>query len=151
MVHRNDKFCQMISSFVFVNQHSVWFWTLIKILWFVLISKPLRISFITISRTNSSLCIYHSSSWLNFNLLYNSYWITFPTQSCLLLNSFCYFKFLANAMLITVHWHHMKTFTNVDIKSLKIDADWLTIRKWNKTKTNLDYLTIVTTVAWNLK
>ena len=27
--------------------------------------------------------IYHFFVWSNFNLLYNSYWITIPTQSCL--------------------------------------------------------------------
>ena len=33
------------------------------------------------SRTDSSLYVYHQSAWLNFNLLCNSLWITFPAQS----------------------------------------------------------------------
>ena len=41
-----------------------------------------------ISRTDSGLCIYHLFVWSNFNFLHNSRWITFPTQSCLVLYSF---------------------------------------------------------------
>ena len=33
-------------------------------------------------------CIYHSLVWSNLNFLYISLWITFPTQSCLVLYSF---------------------------------------------------------------
>ena len=43
-----------------------------------------RILYIWFSRTNSGLCIYHLSLWSNFNLLHNSQWITFPTQSFIL-------------------------------------------------------------------
>ena len=37
----------------------------------------------------SSLCIYRLVVWSNFHLLHNSQWISFPTQSCLVLYSFC--------------------------------------------------------------
>ena len=36
-----------------------------------------------------SLCIWHLALWSNFNLLHNSYWITFPTELCLVLCTFC--------------------------------------------------------------
>ena len=41
------------------------------------------------SRTESGLCIYYSPTLANSNLLHNSRWITFPTQSCLSLHFFC--------------------------------------------------------------
>ena len=44
---------------------------------------------VSFSRTDSRLCIYHLFVWSNFNFLHNSQWITFPTQSCLVLYSFC--------------------------------------------------------------
>ena len=37
----------------------------------------------------SHLSIYHLVIWSKFNLLRNSQWITFPTQSCLVLYFFC--------------------------------------------------------------
>ena len=43
---------------------------------------------ISFSKKDSGLCIYHLSRWLNFGLLHNSQWITFPIQSYLLLYSF---------------------------------------------------------------
>ena len=41
------------------------------------------------SWTNSALYIYHLVVWSKFNLLNNSQWIIFPTQSCLVMYSFC--------------------------------------------------------------
>ena len=35
------------------------------------------------------MCIYHLFVWSNLNFLHNSRWITFPTQSCLVLYSLC--------------------------------------------------------------
>ena len=40
-------------------------------------------------RTAAGLCIYHLFVWSNFNFLHISQWIPFPTQSCLILYSFC--------------------------------------------------------------
>ena len=40
------------------------------------------------SWVDSTLCIYQYVVQSNFNFLHNSQWITFPTQSCLVLNSF---------------------------------------------------------------
>ena len=42
-----------------------------------------RIFCISFSKTGSIIYIYHLVVWTNFNLLYNSQWITFPTHSCL--------------------------------------------------------------------
>ena len=38
---------------------------------------------------DSLLYIYHLFVWSNLNFLHNTQWITFPTQSCLVLYSFC--------------------------------------------------------------
>ena len=39
--------------------------------------------------TDAGLCIYHLFVWSNLNFLLNSQWITLPTQSYLVLYSFC--------------------------------------------------------------
>ena len=41
------------------------------------------------SRTGAGLCIYHLFVWSNWNFLHIFQWITLPTQSCLVLYSFC--------------------------------------------------------------
>ena len=51
------------------------------------------------SRTGSGLCIYHLLVWTNLNFLYISQWITLPTQSCLVLYSFC-----ANLLHLLIMW-----------------------------------------------
>ena len=53
------------------------------------LSKSHRCLFVLFSRTYSWLCIYHYFICSNFSFLHNSQWITLPTQSCLVLNSFC--------------------------------------------------------------
>ena len=65
------------------------FGVLIRIGWSVCISQFQRIVCISFSRTEPGLCIYYLVEWSNFNFLHNSQWITFPTQSFLVLYSFC--------------------------------------------------------------
>ena len=62
---------------------------LAEIWWSVYILKSQRSLCISFSSTYSGLCIYHLFIWLNFNFLLNSLWITLPTQSYLVLYSFC--------------------------------------------------------------
>ena len=57
--------------------------------WSVCIAKSPRSSCISIFRTDSRLCIYHFFVWSNLDFLHNSQWIPLPTQSCLVLYSFC--------------------------------------------------------------
>ena len=45
--------------------------------------------FVSFSRTDAGLCMYHLFAWSNLNFLYISQWITLPTQSCLVLYVFC--------------------------------------------------------------
>ena len=45
------------------------------------VSKSQRILCISFSSMDSEVCIYHLFVWSNFNLLHNSLWITFSTQS----------------------------------------------------------------------
>ena len=59
------------------------------IMWAVCISKSQKSSCVSFSRSDSCLYIYHLIEGSNFNFLHNSLWITFPTQSCLVLYSNC--------------------------------------------------------------
>ena len=53
------------------------------------ISKSQRSFFVSFSWTDSGLCIYHLFVWSNLDFLHSFQWITFPTQSCLVLFYFC--------------------------------------------------------------
>ena len=52
-------------------------------------SKSRRSLCVSFSRTDAGLCIYHLFERSNLNFLHISEWITLPTQSCLVLYSFC--------------------------------------------------------------
>ena len=55
----------------------------------ICMSKFQRTLFVSIYRTNPGLCISHFFAWLNLSFLHSSQWISFPTQSCLVLYPFC--------------------------------------------------------------
>ena len=55
----------------------------------VCISKSQRNLCFSFCRTDSGLCIYLLFIWSNLNFLYNSLWMNFSTQSCLVFYSFC--------------------------------------------------------------
>ena len=61
---------------------------LAEIRWSVCMSKSHWILCVSFSKTGAGLCIYHLLAWSNLYFLQLSEWITFPTQSCLALNSF---------------------------------------------------------------
>ena len=58
---------------------------LAEIRWSICISKSRRSLYVSFSRRDTGLCIYHLFVWSNFNFLNNSQWITLPIQSLLLL------------------------------------------------------------------
>ena len=60
---------------------------LAEIRWSVFMPKSHRSLWVSFSTTGAVLCIYHLFVWSNF--LHISQWITLPTQSCLVLYSFC--------------------------------------------------------------
>ena len=60
----------------------------VEIMWSVWVSKSHRCLCVSFSRTDAELYIYHLFVLWNLNFLHNSLWITFPTQSFLLLYSF---------------------------------------------------------------
>ena len=62
-------------------------------------SKSYRSLCVLFSRTGAGLCIYHLFVWSNLNFLHISQWITLPTQSCLVLYSFC-----ANLLHSLIMW-----------------------------------------------
>ena len=62
---------------------------LAEIRWSVCMSKSKRSLCVSFSETDSGLSIYHLFVWSNFNFLHNSQLIILPTQSCLVLYSFC--------------------------------------------------------------
>ena len=72
---------------------------LTEIRWSVCMSKSHWSLCISFSRTVSGLYIYYLFVWLNFNFLHNSQWTTLPTQSCLVLYSFC-----ANLLHSLIMW-----------------------------------------------
>ena len=72
---------------------------LVWIMWSVCMLKSHRNLCVSFSRTGAGLCTYHLLVWSNLNLLHISQWITFPTQSCLALYSFC-----ANLLHSLIMW-----------------------------------------------
>ena len=62
---------------------------LAEIGWSVCMSKSHRSLCVSFSRTSAGLFKYHLFVWSNLNFLHISQWITLPTQSCLVLYSFC--------------------------------------------------------------
>ena len=57
--------------------------------WSVCMPKSHRSLCVSFSRTGSWLCVYHMFIWSNYSFLHISQWVTLPTQSCLILYSFC--------------------------------------------------------------
>ena len=78
-------------SFFFFFLTITRFGRLAEIRWSVCISKSLRSLCISLSKTDSGLCIHHLFMWSNFNFLHYSQWITFTTQLCLDLYTFFLF------------------------------------------------------------
>ena len=72
---------------------------LAEIRWSVCKSKFHRSLCALFSRTAAGLCIYHLFVWSNLNFLHIYQWITLPTQSCLVLFSFC-----ANLLHSLIMW-----------------------------------------------
>ena len=107
VVHWDGKVHNSASSLFFGFFFFFFFFLLIiirsgrlaDICWSVCISKSQKSLCVPFSRTDSGLCIYHLFVWSNFNFLHNSQWITLPTQSCLVLYSFC-----ANLQLSRIMW-----------------------------------------------
>ena len=72
---------------------------LADIRWSHFMSKFHRCLCVSFSRTDNGLCISHLFAWSNFNFLHISQWITLPSQSCLVLYSFC-----ANLLHSRIMW-----------------------------------------------
>ena len=77
-----------------ILQFFIFFWLIIfrsgfLARWSVCMLKSHRSLCALFSRTCAGLCIYHLFVWSNLNFLHISRWITLPTQSCLVLYSFC--------------------------------------------------------------
>ena len=70
-----------------------------EIRWSVCTSKSHRSLWVSFSRTAAGLCTYHLLVWSNLNFLHISMWITLPSQSCLVLYSFC-----ANFLHTLIMW-----------------------------------------------
>ena len=87
MVHRDGKVHHSKGSLFLLTLTR--FGRLAEIRWSVCISKSERSLRVSFFRTDSGLCLYHLIVWSNLNFLHNSQWITFLTQSCLVLYSFC--------------------------------------------------------------
>ena len=68
---------------------------------------------VAFSRTGAGLCIYHLFIWSNLNFLHISQWITLPTQSCLVLYSFC-----ANLLHSLIMWLMVSSLSPQSLHSL---------------------------------
>ena len=71
---------------------------------FICISKPQSSLYISFSRTDSGLCIYHLFVCSNFNFLHNSQWINLPTEM--------FYSFCASSLHLLIMWsfcvyHHI--------------------------------------------
>ena len=89
-------------------------------------SKSLRGLCVSFSRADSGFCIYHLFVWTNLNFLHNSQWITFPTQSCLVLCSF-----LANLLysliiiiIIIIIIYSFEFFSSALADGLSLEFEW---------------------------
>ena len=96
VVSRDRKVHSSLSSLIFVDYY------LAEIRWSVFMLESQLILCFLFSRTDSGLCIYHLFVWSNLNFLHSSLWITLPTQSCLVLYSFCA-NFLHSLILSFYH------------------------------------------------
>ena len=100
---------------------------LADIRWFVCISNSLIILCISVSKINSGLCIYHLIVRLDFNLLRNFQWVTFPTQSCL---DFayciitCFIFVITLPTLIIIFIAPCDFFTPVLTDGLPLESEW---------------------------
>ena len=82
------------------------FGCLVEIKWSICMSKSHRSFCISFSRTDVGLCIYHLFVGSNLNFLHSSQWITLPTQSCLVLYSFC-----TNLLHLLIMWLIVSSLT----------------------------------------
>ena len=72
---------------------------LAEIRWSACVWKSHRILCVIFTRTESALCIYNVVVCFNFTFLHNSQWISFPTQSFLVL-----YSFLASLLHSIIMW-----------------------------------------------
>ena len=96
VISGNDKIYKMTNYFQFWNQHFVLSFNQDCAIRFR------RILWVSLTQTDSGLCICHFLIRSNFSLLHNSAWIRIPTQSYLLVYSFC---------VSQLHWLIMWLFT----------------------------------------
>ena len=89
MVSRNSKVDNFAISFLLLLLIIIRLGLLAEIRWSVCTLKSHRSLFVLFSRTGAGLCIYHLLVWSSLNFLHISQWKTLPTQSCLVLYSFC--------------------------------------------------------------
>ena len=94
------RFTLFLFFFFFFLLTITWSSRLVQIRWSVCISKDKRILYASFSKVDSKLFIcYHLFVWSNLNFLHIFHWITLPTQSCLVLYSFC-----ANLQHSIIRW-----------------------------------------------
>ena len=116
VVSRNSKVDNFANSLFFFLLIIIKSGLLAKIRWSVCVSKSHRSLCVSFSRTGAGLCIYHLFVWSSLNFLHISQWITLPTQSCLVLYSFC-----ANLL----HWLMWLMVSSLSPHSLHLLFCWV--------------------------
>ena len=93
VVSWDSKVNNFVNSLFFVDYYMA------TIRWSLSMLKSHKSLCVLFSRTGAELYIYHLLVWLNLNCLHISSWIFLPTQSCLVLYSFC-----ANLLHSLIMW-----------------------------------------------
>ena len=122
MISRNGKiyFSAIFFLLLTITRSS----RLAEVRWSICITKSQRLLWISFSRTDSGLCIYHLFVWSNLNFLHNSQWITLPTQSCLVLYSLfsnLLYSLIISLIISSVSSHQNLLFCALSIFSFDID------------------------------
>ena len=99
LVSRDSKVDNFLLFFFFFLLIIIRSGLLAETRWSVCMSKSHRSLCVLFSRTSTGLCIYYLFVWSNLNFMLISQWITLPTQSFLVLYSFC-----ANLLHSLIMW-----------------------------------------------
>ena len=91
----------------------------------ICISKSKKILLcISFSKTDPDLYIYHLVAWSNFNLLHNSQWIFFPTQTCLNFYFFCTSLLHLIYILLLLLFYSLRVFASTHFGVISQKYEW---------------------------
>ena len=107
---KSRQFCKLFFFLLLIIIRSG---LLVEIRWSMCMSKSHRSLRVSFSRTDVGLCKYHLFIWSDLNFLHISHRITLPTQSWLVLFSFCanlLHPLIMGLMVSSLSVHHLGYF-----------------------------------------